>query len=127
MGSRVASYPGLMFGLLAKHTPLKRLANGSPMVWALVAANIAAMAWTHVAKLNAAQRRRLLVLLGQSRGRPRSLSPGERDELGALIELLEPRLFLGAATKRLSPVPVPKRLLYGPRGSAARAAAAKPR
>jgi len=112
---------------LAKHTPLKRFASGSPMVVVLVGANIAAMTWTHLAKLNGAQRRRLLALLWQSRGRPHSLGRGERDELGALVELLEPRLFLGSATKRLSPVPVPKRLLYGPRGSAARTAAAKSR
>jgi hypothetical protein len=97
------------------------------MVVVLIAANITAMAWTHVAKLNDAQRRRLLALLWRSRGRPRSLGRSERDELGALVELLEPRLFLGSATKRLSPVPVPKRLLYGPRGSAARTAVAKPR
>jgi hypothetical protein len=113
--------------LLAKHTPLKRFASGSPMVAMLIAANIAAMAWTHLAKLDDAQRRRLLALLWQARGRPRSLGRRERDELGALVELLEPRLFLGSATKRLSPVPVPKRLLYGPRGSAARTAAAKSR
>ena len=52
---------------------------------------------------------------------------GEREELAALTAILEPRLFLGSAAKRLSPVPMPKRLLYGPRGSAARSAAAKPR
>jgi hypothetical protein len=116
-----------MVRFLLKHTPLKRFASGSPMVVALVAANIAAMAWTHLARLNDAQRRRLLALLWQSRGRPRSLAHREQDELGALIEILEPRLFVGSATKRLSPVPVPKRLLYGPRGSAARTAAAKHR
>jgi hypothetical protein len=114
-----------MVRFLARHTPLKRLAKSSPPVWALVVANITTMAWTHLAKLNDAQRRRLFALLWQARGRPGSLSRGERDELAALISLLEPRLFLGSATKRLSPVPVPKRLLYGPRGSAARAAAAK--
>ncbi len=120
-----SSYPGLVVRFLARHTPLKRLVRGSPMVAILMSANIAAMAWTHLAKLNDAQRRRLLALLWQSRGRPRSLSYGERDELAALVELLQPRLFLGSATKRFSPVPVPKRLLYGPRGSAARAAASK--
>jgi hypothetical protein len=114
-----------MVGFLTRHTPLKRLASSSPLVWALLAANITTMAWTHLAKLNDAQRRRLIALLLQARGRPASLSDGEREELAALVEILEPRLFLGSATKRLSPVPVPKRLLYGPRGSAARAAADK--
>jgi len=118
---------GLMLPHLLKGTPFKRLANGFPIVGALLAVEVAAMAWTHFAKLNGAQRRRLIALLRQSRGRPRSLSPSEQEELGALFATLEPRLFLGSAARRLSPVPVPKRLLFGPRGSAARAAAAQPR
>jgi hypothetical protein len=113
-----------MLRFLIKGAPFKRFANGIPIVGALLAVEVAAMAWTHIAKLSGAQRRRLLALLGQSRGRPASLPPGERAELKALLATLEPRLFFGSATKRLSPVPVPKRLLYGPRGSAARAAAA---
>jgi len=116
-----------MLRFLIKRTPLKRVANGFPVVGMLLAANVAAMAWTHLAKLSDAQRRRLLALLWKTRGRPGSLTLSERDELGALVATLEPRLFLGSAAKRLSPVPVPKRLLYGPRGSAARASAAQPR
>jgi hypothetical protein len=77
--------------------------------------------------LNGAQRRRLLALLGQARGRPGSLSDSEREELWALIATLQPRLFLGSATRRLSPLPVPKRVLYGRRGSSARRAAARRR
>ena len=116
-----------MLGSLIRRTPLKRLTHGFPIVGALLAAEIAAMAWTHLAKLEGTQRRRLLALLWQARGGPGSLAPRERDELGALLATLEPRLFLGSAVKRLSPVPVPKRLLYGPRGSAARASAIQPR
>lgn len=114
---------GLMLRFLIRGGPLKRLANGFPILGAFLAAEVAAMAWTHFSKLNSAQRRRLIALLRQSRGRLRSLSHSEREELGAIFAALEPRLFLGSATRRLSPVPVPKRLLYGPRGSAARAAA----
>ena len=116
-----------MFRLLLKGAPLRRFANGFPIVAVLLAAEIAAMAWTHLAMLNGAQRRRLLALLGQARGRPGSLSDSEREELRALIATLQPRLFLGSATRRLSPVPVPKRVLYGPRGSSARGAAAQRR
>jgi hypothetical protein len=116
-----------MFRLVLKGAPLRRFASGLPIVGVLLAVEIAAMAWTHLAMLNGAQRRRLLVLLGQARGRPGSLSHGEREELRALIATLEPRLFLGSATKRLSPLPVPKRVLYGPRGSSARSAAAQRR
>ena len=91
----------------------------------LLGAEIAVMAWTHLALLDGAQRRRLLALLGRTHGRLGSLSDTEREELGALVATLQPRLFLGSATKRLSPLPVPKRVLYGPRGSSARGAAAE--
>jgi hypothetical protein len=83
------------------------------------------MARTHLAKLDGAQRRRLLALVRQARGRPSSLSEAERQELSALLATLEPRLFIGSTVKRLSPVPVPKRLLYGPRRNAARTAASR--
>jgi hypothetical protein len=114
-----------MLRLLIKGLPLKRFANGLPIVGVLLAVEVAATAWTHFAKLDRVQRRRLLALLWQTRGRTSSLSHSERVELGALFATLEPRLLLGSAAKRLSPVPVPKRLLYGPRGSTARAAAAQ--
>jgi hypothetical protein len=112
-----------MLRLLLNGTPLKRLTRGVPIVGVLLVAEVAAMAWAHLAKLSSFQRRRLLALLAQSRGRPGSLSESERAELALLLAILEPRLFLGAAAKRLSPVPVPKRLLYGPRSSPARTAA----
>lgn len=116
-----------MVRLLLKVVPLKRLAGGFPIMRVLLGAEVAAMAWTHFALLDRAQRRRLLALLRRTHGRPGSLSDTEREELGALIAALEPRLFLGSATRRLSPVPVPKRVLYGPRGSSARDAAARRR
>jgi hypothetical protein len=108
---------------LVKSTPLKRLTHGVPIVGVLLAAEVAAMAWAHITRLSSPQRRRLLALLARTRGRPGSLSRSEREELAVLLAILEPRLFLGSAAKRLSPVPVPKRLLYGPRDSSARAAA----
>jgi hypothetical protein len=113
-----------MLRFLTKAGPLKRLTHGIPIGAIFLAGQVAAIAWAHLAKLDGAQRRRLLALVAQSRGRPGSLSKSEREELAALFSILEPRLFLGSATKRLSPVPVPKRLLYGSRGSSARTAAA---
>jgi hypothetical protein len=83
------------------------------------------MARGHFAKLNGAQRRRLVALARQTRGRPSSLGEAERQELSLLLATLEPRLLIGSAVKRLSPVPMPKRLLYGPRGGVARTAAAR--
>jgi hypothetical protein len=108
---------------LPKRALLKRIGRGLPVVEVILAAEVALMAGQHVAKLDSAQRGRLLALLRESRGRPSSLAPTERQELSDLVAFLEPRLFVGQALKRLSPVPLPRRLLYGPRGSAARAAA----
>jgi hypothetical protein len=112
----LSNYHEPVLRFLIKGVPLKRLTRGVPIVGALLVAEVAAMAWAHLAKLNSTQRRRLFALLRQSRGRPGSLTENEREELAFLFAILEPRLFLGSAAKRLSPVPLPKRLLYGPRG-----------
>lgn len=98
-----------------------------PVMKMLLAAEIAALAWSHLGKLTGAERRRALTLLVQSRGRASSLSEAERRELAALVAALEPRLLAGAVARRLSPLPVPKRVLYGPRGAPAREAAARRR
>ena len=114
-----------MLRFLLKRSPFKRLAGGVPLLGLMLAAEVALVARDHLVKLDGAQRRRLLALAWQSRGRPSSLGEADRLELGVLIATIEPRLFMGSAVKRLSPVPVPKRLLYGPRDSDARAAAAR--
>jgi hypothetical protein len=93
----------------------------------LSAVEIAKLAGGHLARLTPAERRRLLALVGKARGGSAALSQGERAELGSLVAKLEPRAFVGSAADHFSPVPVPKRLLYGPRGSRARAAAADKR
>jgi hypothetical protein len=98
------------------------VSRGIPIARLLLAGEVAMIAGRHLGRLDRAQRRRLLALLLRARGRPRSLRAGERRELAVLLARLEPRVFFGTAVKRLSPVPLPKRLLYGRRGSAARAA-----
>lgn len=103
---------------------LKRLAPGLPVGGLLLTAEVALMAARHVTKLDGAQRRRMVVLVRQARGRPSSLGQAERLELVTLLASLQPRLFVGSAVGRLSPLPLPKRLLYGARGSTTRAAAA---
>jgi hypothetical protein len=110
---------------VVKGSWLKRFAHGFPVVGVLLAAEVVLMARGHLVKLTGAQRRRLVTLVRQARGRPSSLGEAERQELGAILATLEPRLFLGSAARRLSPAPIPKRVLYGPRGSAARTAAAR--
>jgi len=104
-----------MLRFALKRLPLKRVAPGLPLVWVLLAGEVALMAVDHLSRLNPAQRRRLLALTISSRGRPSSLGEADRLELRILVAKLEPRLFVGSAVKRISPMPVPKRLLYGPR------------
>lgn len=115
-----------MLRFLIKRAPLKA-ARGIPLARVLVAAEIAWMAWAHLARLDGAQRRRTLTLLVKSRGRASYLSDAERRELATLVAALEPRLFIGSAARRLSPLPVPKRVLYGPRDAPARKAIARRR
>lgn len=96
-----------------KHTPLKRLARGVPVMRLIAAAEVAMLAKDHLARLDGAQRHRLIALVGKARGRPSSLGARERRELGELLALLEPRRLAGEAAETISPVPLPKRVLYG--------------
>jgi hypothetical protein len=79
----------------------------------LAAGEIVLLARRHVTRLEPHERRRLLALLRQGRGRARNLSPPERAELARLIAKADPRLFAGTVLDRLSPVPLPKRLVRG--------------
>jgi hypothetical protein len=113
-----------VLGLVLRSSWVKRLSHGVPIARLLVVGELALMARRHLVRLDRTERRRLATLLVRARGRTGTLTGSERRELALLLARLEPRLFLGSAIKRLSPVPVPKRLLYGKRGSAARAALA---
>lgn len=84
-----------------------------PVVKLLAAAEVALLARDHVTRLTAAERRRLLALVRLGRGRRRRLTAAERAELEALLTKLAPRELMGDAVERLSPVPLPRRLLYG--------------
>jgi hypothetical protein len=108
--------------LLLRSPWVKRLSRGAPVARLLLVAEVAILAQRHLSKLDPSQRRRLFTLLVRARGRPRSLTASERREFLYFVARLEPRLLLGTAVRRLSPVPLPKRMLYGRRGSAARAA-----
>jgi hypothetical protein len=97
---------------------LKRL----PMLKLLALAEIALLARDHLGKLEPGERRRLVGLVRQGHGRPSHLSPAERDELARLVAKAEPRRFAGLMADRLSPVPLPRRVVHGPsrRGGAPR-------
>lgn len=108
----------------ARHIPgLKRL----PVLKLLAIGEIALLARTHATKLDADERRRMLALVRQGRGRRNRLSTSERDELARLVQKAEPRIFAGEAADRLSPVPLPRRIKHGPRKArkAAKARAAE--
>ena len=85
------------------------------MLKLLAAAEIAMLARDHVLLLDSGERRRLLQLIRIGHGRRRNLSDPERDELAELVAKMEPRLLAGHAVDRLSPVPIPRRFVYGPR------------
>jgi hypothetical protein len=86
-----------------------------PLLKLLAIGEIALLARTHLARLDPAERRRLIELLRAGRGRASRLSADERDELQRLIAKTEPRLFAGLAADRLSPFPLPRRVVRGPR------------
>jgi hypothetical protein len=96
----------------ARRVPgLRRL----PLFKMLAVAEIALLARDHVSRLDGSERRRLLELVRKGKGRTRNLSASERDELAALLAKAEPRRFAGLAADKLSPVPLPRRVINGPR------------
>jgi hypothetical protein len=78
-----------------------------PLLKLLAIAEVAMLARDHVSRLDRGERRRLVELVRIGRGRRRNLSEREREELSRLVAKAEPRLFLGAAADKLSPVPLP--------------------
>ena len=94
---------------------LTRTAKLIPMARLLAAAQVVMLARRHWHKLDAAERRRLLVLVRQTHGRGRNLSATERLELARLVAKADPRLFAGLVAQRFSPVPLPGRVVRGRR------------
>jgi hypothetical protein len=86
-----------------------------PVFKVLVAAEIALLARDHIMRLDPHERHRFVELVRISRGRRRNLSEAEREELAVLIARMEPRLLAGHAVDKLSPLRLPRRVVYGPR------------
>jgi hypothetical protein len=104
--------PGRIVRNTLAHTPgLRRL----PVAKLLAVGELVLLAREHVARLEPAERRRFLELMRHARGRPRNLALSEREELSALIAKANPRLFLGLVADKLSPVPLPRRVVRGRR------------
>ncbi len=108
---------------MAPFSPIRRASKAVPFGWLLLAGDLAMIAGRHVGRLEPDERRRLAALVAAGARRRGALEESERRELEQLMEKLEPRLLVGSAAKRVSPVPLPARLLFGRRGSAARRAA----
>lgn len=101
----------LIVGAAGRLPLLRRL----PIFRLLALAEIALAARDQIGKLTPDERRRLVALVREGRGRSsRNLTPEERQELAALVAKVEPRRFAGLAIDRLSPVPLPRRFVYGP-------------
>jgi hypothetical protein len=99
-------------GHVATHVPgLRRL----PVYKLIAIAEIGLLARDHVRRLTPPERRRLLELIRIARGRPSNLRDADRDELTELVARMEPRLLAGEAADRISPVPLPKRIIRGPK------------
>jgi hypothetical protein len=78
-----------------------------PVARLLAAAELALILRQHVTRLEPAERRRVIQLVRQGRGRPKNLSDRERRELAQLVHKMEPREFVNTATKRLTGVSLP--------------------
>ncbi len=95
VGRAAGSVPGL------RRFPVMRL---------LLLGEVVLLARDHIERLTPPERRRLVVLMRDARGRPsQNLSSGEREELEDLIAKADPKLFASAAAQKLAPVPLPKR------------------
>ena len=92
-----------------------RVGRRLPWGRVLLLGEIAAILARHVALLDGPERRRLGTLLARAARHPRSLSDQDGAELRRLVAKLQPRVLVGSAVRRVVPVPIPARLLYGAR------------
>ena len=86
-----------------------------PVLKLLAAAEVALLARDHMLRLTPPERRRLMTLVRVGRGGRSRLTGDERDDLERLLDKLQARRLVGDAVDRLSPVPLPRRLVYGPK------------
>ena len=86
-----------------------------PVFKLLSVAEVGLLARDHLQQLTPEERRRLVTLVREGRGRSDRLSEAQAAELAGLVAKLEPRRLVGDTVDRLSPVPLPRRFLYGKR------------
>ena len=85
------------------------------MLKLLAVAEVGMLAHNHFRRLTPVERRRLIELVRIAHGRPSNLNSSEREDLRELVARLEPRVLAGEAANRLSPFPLPGRVVRGPR------------
>ena len=100
-----------MLTRIAKRMVTGRIAKRVPLFKVFAIAQVGLLARSHLQRLGPGEARRLAELVR----RRRSLSEAEKQELRTLTAKLEPRAFAGAAADHLSPVPLPRRLIGGPK------------
>jgi hypothetical protein len=84
------------------------------MLKLLMLAEVGMLARDHLSRLKPQEQRQLFTLVRKGRGRhTRNLTDSERSELARLVAKLEPRAFAALAADRMSPVPLPTKLLGG--------------
>ena len=88
-----------------------RVLRRIPIARLLAVEEVVMLARDHFNKLSPQDRRRFIDLVLRGRGRPSKLTSRERAELAMLVFKADPRQFARLAVERLSPVPVPDRLL----------------
>lgn len=86
-----------------------------PIARLLAVGELIALTREHLDKLHPHERRRIIELLRVAQGRPSNLSAAQREELRTLVQKAEPRLFVGTAAEMFSPLPLPGRVVRGPR------------
>jgi hypothetical protein len=86
-----------------------------PLFKVIAILQLALLARRHLGAVTPAERRRATQLIR----RARHLTPDERHELIDIAAKLEPRAFAGAVADKMSPVPLPRRVISG-RGSRSR-------
>jgi hypothetical protein len=83
---------------------LKRL----PLARLVILAEVAMLAKDHYERLTPSERRRFVLLVKETKGRPSNLTERHRRELEKLIAKVEPKAFASHAAEKFSPLP-PKR------------------
>lgn len=86
-----------------------------PVLQLLAVGELALIARDHLRRLSPGERRRLATLVRVGRGRPSRLTAAEQAEMRSLLDKLDARRLAGETVHRISPVPLPGRVLYGPR------------